>query len=82
MGEHVSQQLYFVQSDILGRSFIYRTSKNIDMEIKQLGGKFVVIDGTPVAVWLMDEEGTLTLYQITEMQYSELEKLSENNTNV
>lgn len=52
------------------------------MEIKQLGGKFVVIDGTPVAVWLMDEEGTLTLYQITEMQYSELEKLSENNTNV
>lgn len=49
------------------------------MDIKQLGGKYAIVDGKPVAVWLANEDGELLLYLLERAGYADLEKLVENN---
>lgn len=53
-----------------------------NVEIRQLGGKFILVEGKPVGVWLVDENNAPKLHALTEVSYADLEKLIENNQNV
>jgi hypothetical protein len=53
-----------------------------NVEIKQLGGKFVVLEKKPVAVWLVNDDNVMELFLLTKAGYTDLEKLVENNQNV